>query len=181
MAKQIHTRTGRDARTAIVATAVDLFVRHGIEQTTLAAIAAELHVTKAAIYHHYPSKDEIVVAALAPLIGEIDALVTAIAGGAVASRDVGHRVIDMALEHRELILLCRADGLTGLGDDVLHNAREAAQRLLTALATAGSPPAPVRARAFVGAISTALSDSCRPAEISEVRTLATWLVQRHTP
>lgn len=51
------------AQGRVIAAALDLFARHGVGGTSLQMIAAEIGVTKAAVYHQYRSKDEIVLAA----------------------------------------------------------------------------------------------------------------------
>ncbi|MCU7726189.1 TetR/AcrR family transcriptional regulator [Actinoplanes sp. KI2] len=56
-------------------TALRLFARDGVEGTSLQAIADDMGVTKAAVYHHYRSKDELVLGVLAPLFTELDAIV----------------------------------------------------------------------------------------------------------
>jgi AcrR family transcriptional regulator len=55
-------------------TALRLFARDGVEGTSLQAIADEMGVTKAAVYYHYRSKDELVLGVLAPLFAELDAI-----------------------------------------------------------------------------------------------------------
>jgi AcrR family transcriptional regulator len=51
------------AQTRVVDAAVTLFARHGVGGTSLQMIADEIGVTKAAVYHQYKTKDEIVLAA----------------------------------------------------------------------------------------------------------------------
>ncbi|WP_430867287.1 TetR/AcrR family transcriptional regulator [Demequina aurantiaca] len=65
-------RPGRDH---LVATAMSLFARHGVSDTSLQKIADEAGVTKAAVYHHFRSKDLIVSAVMEPVLVEIDASV----------------------------------------------------------------------------------------------------------
>ena len=55
------TRTGPETREAIHDAALELFARLGYHATSMRAIAAEAHVQPAAIYHHYPSKEDILV------------------------------------------------------------------------------------------------------------------------
>jgi AcrR family transcriptional regulator len=52
-------RTG-DTRERIKQVALELFTEHGYEQTSLREIAERLGVTKAALYYHFKSKEEIV-------------------------------------------------------------------------------------------------------------------------
>jgi len=56
-------------------TALRLFARDGVEGTSLQAIADDMGVTKAAVYYHYRSKDDLVLGVLAPLFTELDAIV----------------------------------------------------------------------------------------------------------
>jgi AcrR family transcriptional regulator len=56
-------RTRRD-RASIVRVAVDVFNKHGYDATSMGMLAAELGVTKSAIYHHVPSKVELLRLAL---------------------------------------------------------------------------------------------------------------------
>jgi len=50
----------RDTRARIQAVALDLFTEHGYDKTSLREIAERLGVTKAALYYHFKSKEEIV-------------------------------------------------------------------------------------------------------------------------
>lgn len=53
--------TGRgDTRARIQSVALELFTEQGYERTSLREIAERLGVTKAALYYHFKSKDEIV-------------------------------------------------------------------------------------------------------------------------
>ncbi|MEU5879214.1 TetR/AcrR family transcriptional regulator [Spirillospora sp. NPDC047279] len=54
------------ARERVLAVALDLFARHGVNGTSLQMIADEIGVTKAAVYHQFHTKDEIVRAVAAP-------------------------------------------------------------------------------------------------------------------
>src|ERR1044072_4579477 len=59
-----------------------LFPRDGVEGTSLQAIADDMGVTKAAVYYHYRSKDDLVLGVLAPLFGEL---------GEIVDRAAAHR------------------------------------------------------------------------------------------
>ena len=52
------------AQTRIITAAIPLFAEHGVNGTSLQMIADAIGVTKAAIYHQFKTKDEIVVAAV---------------------------------------------------------------------------------------------------------------------
>ena len=51
------------AQARVITAALELFAEHGVGGTSLAMIADSLGVTKAAVYHQYRTKDEIVIAA----------------------------------------------------------------------------------------------------------------------
>jgi len=56
-----------DADDAILSATLDLVGRHGVRGTTIAAIARQAGVGKATIYRRWPTKTELVLAALATL------------------------------------------------------------------------------------------------------------------
>jgi AcrR family transcriptional regulator len=69
----------RQARNDILGAARRLLKEQGIEAVTLAAVAAELGMTKPALYHYFPSKDVLVRALVISLLGEeIEALIAAV-------------------------------------------------------------------------------------------------------
>jgi AcrR family transcriptional regulator len=53
-------RNGPERREAILAAAIDLFHERGFENGTMRDIAKMLAFTRAALYYHFKSKDEIV-------------------------------------------------------------------------------------------------------------------------
>jgi AcrR family transcriptional regulator len=55
--------------------ALELFSEKGYSATSMREIAEQLGVTKAALYYHYPSKEDIVRSLLADYMSAIDALV----------------------------------------------------------------------------------------------------------
>jgi AcrR family transcriptional regulator len=77
MVEQATTRqrSGPDTRARIQEIALDLFAEQGYDKTSLREIADRLGVTKAALYYHFKSKEEIVVATVEDFLADIDALV----------------------------------------------------------------------------------------------------------
>ncbi|MEU4240222.1 TetR/AcrR family transcriptional regulator [Actinoplanes sp. NPDC026619] len=69
------TRPRGAGRAQLHDTALRLFARDGVEGTSLQTIADEMGVTKAAVYYHYRSKDDLVLSVLAPMFEELDAVV----------------------------------------------------------------------------------------------------------
>jgi AcrR family transcriptional regulator len=61
------------AKARIIAAAADLFATHGVGGTSLQMIADAIGVTKAAVYHQFPTKDEIVIAAAEAELARLEA------------------------------------------------------------------------------------------------------------
>jgi len=57
-----------DTRGAILGVALELFLAQGYEATSLRQIAEQLDVTTAALYYHFPAKEEILWALVQPFI-----------------------------------------------------------------------------------------------------------------
>jgi AcrR family transcriptional regulator len=101
-----------DTRTRLLATALRLFTEHGVEGTSLQMIADALGVTKAAVYYHFKTKDEIAEAVAEPGLRELDAVVEE----AERQRRRGARTdhlltgfVDVVVRHRALISLFSSD------------------------------------------------------------------------
>jgi AcrR family transcriptional regulator len=60
-----------ETRARLLDTALGLFTVHGVEGTSLQMIADALGVTKAAVYYHFKTKDEITEAVAEPALREL--------------------------------------------------------------------------------------------------------------
>ena len=69
-------RARGDTRERIQSVALELFAEHGYQQTSLREIAERLGVTKAALYYHFKSKEDIVRSFTEDYAAELDALLT---------------------------------------------------------------------------------------------------------
>jgi AcrR family transcriptional regulator len=69
-------RVRSDTRARIQEVAVALFAEQGYEKTSLREIAERLDVTKAALYYHFKSKEDIVRSLVEDYFGQVDALIT---------------------------------------------------------------------------------------------------------
>jgi AcrR family transcriptional regulator len=92
------------AQLRIVKAAHELFGRHGVSGTSLQMIADAIGVTKAAVYHQFKSKDDVVLAVTATELVELqDALDAAEAESGPRAREVLlERVVDIAVERRHI-------------------------------------------------------------------------------
>ena len=68
-------RSRTDTRARIQQIAVELFAEHGYEGTSLREIAERLGVTKAALYYHFKSKEDIILSLVGDYQAQMDALI----------------------------------------------------------------------------------------------------------
>jgi AcrR family transcriptional regulator len=61
------------AKARIIGAAAELFATHGVGGTSLQMIADAIGVTKAAVYHQFPTKDEIVIAVAEAELARLEA------------------------------------------------------------------------------------------------------------
>src|SRR5919108_2881249 len=64
-----------DTRSRAQKVALELFAEQGYDKTSLREIAERLGVTKAALYYHFKSKEDIVTSLVEDYFGQIDELV----------------------------------------------------------------------------------------------------------
>ena len=64
-------RPAGPGRTRLHEAALRLFADHGVNGTSLQMIADEMGVTKAAVYHHYRTKEELVVGVVTPFLDRV--------------------------------------------------------------------------------------------------------------
>jgi AcrR family transcriptional regulator len=100
------------AQARIVTAALDLFARHGVGGTSLQMIADEIGVTKAAVYHQYKTKDEIVLAAAEAELARLQAVISAAETEPTKkrARDVlVTGIVDLAVERRRTVSIVLSD------------------------------------------------------------------------
>ena len=64
------------SRDDVLRRAIDLFIRHGYDATSISDLAKDLGVSKSAIFHHFDGKESILAAALDEALDGLDQLVT---------------------------------------------------------------------------------------------------------
>lgn len=144
----------------IIEVALDLFSEQGYEATSMRHIAAALGLSPGAFYHHFPSKEAVLVAVCLPLV---DGMVR-FAEEAKATPDVGVAMLepylDVLLAHGRLLRLVAGDVAVFRVPDIGPPIREASETIKQALETStGADPLVVGcaigalhggAQAFVG-------------------------------
>lgn len=63
------------SRDDVLRRAIDLFIRHGYDATSISDLAADLGVSKSAIFHHFDGKESILAAALDEALDGLDQVV----------------------------------------------------------------------------------------------------------
>lgn len=71
----VSTDPTPDTRQRLIDAAIALFIRHSFAGTSLQMIADELGFTKAAIYHHFRTREQLLTAVLEPIIDKVAAVV----------------------------------------------------------------------------------------------------------
>jgi AcrR family transcriptional regulator len=100
------------ARTRVLDAALDLFAQYGVSGTSLQMIADTVGITKAAVYHQFRTKDQIVIAVTERELGRLlPALEEAEAhGDGPRARDaLLVRTIEMAVRDRRLVRTLQFD------------------------------------------------------------------------
>ena len=89
----------------VINAALELFTEHGVGGTSLQMIADSIGVTKAAVYHQFKTKDEIVLAVAEAELSRVEEAIEA----AEAARDPNDtrdvllaRIVDLAVERRHM-------------------------------------------------------------------------------
>jgi AcrR family transcriptional regulator len=100
------------AQTRVIEAALALFAEHGIGGTSLQMIADAIGVTKAAVYHQYPTKDEIVLAVAEVVIAGLESALAAAEtqrSRARAREALIAGMIDLAVERRRMAGILQRD------------------------------------------------------------------------
>lgn len=109
-------RPGYDQET-VLRRAIDLFNRQGYDGTSMGDLAKELGLTKSAIYHHVPSKEHLLSAALDEALDGLSAAVDSAAAAApgtsayIRLRTVVQQSVAILVRHQPAVtLLLRVRG-----------------------------------------------------------------------
>ena len=121
--------------------ALDLFSEQGYEATSMRDIAAGLGLSPGAFYHHFPSKEAVLVAVCLPLVEGM----VRFAEEAKATPEAGVAMVepylDVLLAHAGLLRLVASDSAVFRVADIGPPIRVAAETISTALETStGADP-----------------------------------------
>jgi len=147
------------ARTRVLDAALDLFAEHGVSGTSLQMIADAVGITKAAVYHQFRTKDQIVIAVTERELGRLlPALEEAEGhGNGPQARDVLlERVVEMAVRDRRLVRTLQFDPVVVRLLAEHTPLQRFMDRLYQALLSDAGLDGRIEAAMFSGAISTAV-------------------------
>jgi AcrR family transcriptional regulator len=105
-----------DTRQDILDTALELFADQGYDKTSLREIAEHIGVTKAALYYHFPSKEDILLALVEPILTMQNTVVEALRSGEL--RDPAswqpslEGTLEALLQNRRIFALMERNGHT---------------------------------------------------------------------
>jgi AcrR family transcriptional regulator len=163
-AEHAHATRRGDTRARIQQVALELFAEHGYERTSLREIAERLGVTKAALYYHFKSKEDIVRSFTEDYFGRIDALIAwgkEQPPGTATAQELLDRYITIVLESGEVFrFLERNQATVHSEEDGKHRFTQFRPRLAALIEVIAGPDAPLRARIRAAAAIFAVSTSC---------------------
>jgi AcrR family transcriptional regulator len=148
------------ARSRIITAALDLFARHGVGGTSLQMIADRIGVTKAAVYHQYRTKDEIVLAAAEAELARLKAVVDAAEterSGKRARDELVAGIVDLAVRRRRTVSTILSDPVIAgffSDHDAFRDVMVRVRRLL--IGDDPTPEAGVRTAMLLAAVSGAV-------------------------
>jgi AcrR family transcriptional regulator len=182
-----------DTRQRLIDAAVDLFTRHSYAGTSLQMIADELGFTKAAIYHHFRTREQLLIAVLEPMLDELRETVEVAEKRRTAHARAEHMMSGyaaLAVRNRGLVAVLAADPGVAAALDERPEWRDLIERQLSLLADVDpGPPGEVKAAmvfaGMAGAASPALGnlddDALREHLVDAGRRTLGLRAPRHSP
>jgi len=158
-----HATSSRDTKAAIHRAAVDLFSSQGYDKTSLREIAEQVGITKASLYYHYSSKQELLRAIVGTFLDDVFAVLRKVEDlpwSPENERELLAAYVDVVIAHRSTgptLMRVIAAVLAAFGDDLDILI---AQSRRFQLWLAGPDPTPadrLRAAAAVETIGAAMS------------------------
>jgi AcrR family transcriptional regulator len=145
-----------DTRDQILEVALELFVAEGYETASISEVAERLGITKAAVYYHFPAKEDLLLTLVGPFLDHVDEmLATAVPTGhfPAGRRKLLETSLDVLLKHRTLVCLLSRDVSSLNHPPVGQRVKDQTRRLESMLAgPRGGKAAEVRAVAALGVL-----------------------------
>jgi AcrR family transcriptional regulator len=107
----VHHPVRDDTRTRILDTALELIAEKGFAGTSTRELSERLGFTKAALYYHFRTKDDLLEALIAPALADLAALVDGATPrtSVAVRRDLLGRYVDLVSTHQTLVQVLSQD------------------------------------------------------------------------
>lgn len=150
-------------RERILEVALQLIADHGFAATSTRAISEQLGFTKAALYYHFHTKDDLLEALVAPALEGLQGLLdragttTSRTSSPASRRQLVAAYVDLVAHHEELIRVL-TDDPSARHSAVFQSARGLFERFVQLLSGTDDPGAEqrTRVRAAIGAVHAAV-------------------------
>src|ERR1700761_1037616 len=148
-----------ESRDRVLQVALELFAEQGFAATSTRELSERLGFTKAALYYHFRTKDDLLAALIQPVLDQLTALITQtpLRSSAAARRQVLAAYVDIGTAHLDLLRVLTQDpSVTRRPVSAAHISLQ--DRMLQLLAGHEGPDLTeqIRARAALAAIRGAL-------------------------
>jgi AcrR family transcriptional regulator len=148
--------------------ALELFGQRGYDGTSMRDIAAALSLSPGAFYHHFPSKEAVLVALCQPVVEGMQRF----ADEAAKDPDLGIAMVepylDVLLEHRRLVHLVSSDSAVLRQEDIGPPMRAAAETITSALERATGTD-PIVVRCAMGALHGGVQSVTAEGDVADAR------------
>jgi AcrR family transcriptional regulator len=148
--------TAEATRQRILDAASELFVERGFAGTSIRDLAVQVGMTKAALYYHFPSKEEMLEALLAPFLDEIDRIIVATATGQWTRAELVSRLIGQLNEQGDFLYAVLGDPSVKHAMFERLNLPLRMASLIRVMAGSDEPTAMLRSRCAMGALMSGL-------------------------
>ena len=148
--------------------ALELFGQRGYDATSMRDIAAKLGLSPGAFYHHFPSKEAVLVALCQPLVEGMARFAEEAAKHPDRGIAMVEPYLDVLLEHPDVVQLVRSDAAVYRQEDIGPPLREAADTITNALELATGAD-PVVVGCAMGALHGGAQSVVAGTDVAEAR------------
>lgn len=178
---QHATASSRDTKAEIHRAAVELFSTQGYQKTSLREIAEQVGITKASLYYHYSSKQDLLRAVIGTFLDDMQQVLRLTDGlewSPETERELMGAYVDVVVKHRSTgptLLRDIAAVLAAFGDDLDVLIAQSRQFQLWLAGPNPTAADRLRAAAAVEVVGAAMSTGMDASEISDAETRAVLL------
>jgi AcrR family transcriptional regulator len=156
----VQAPNAADTRGRLIDVAVDLFTRHSFAGTSLQMIADEMGFTKAAIYYHFRTREELLAAVVEPIFEQLSGIIAAAEQRRGANARADHMLrgyAELAVANRALVSVLACDpSVTTLLREQPHWAQLIHRQVALLAGDEEDPGGLIRATVTLAGISSAV-------------------------